>query len=105
MILYSFRRCPYCMRAHMALKYAGLNVELREVQLDDMPQEALGVSSNATVPLLVLDDGSYMDESWDIVKWALDQNDPDNWLGEDDEHLIDAEMLIEIGRASCRERV
>ena len=103
MILYSFRRCPYCMRAHMALKYAGLNVELREVQLDDMPQEALGVSSNATVPLLVLDDGSYMDESWDIVKWALEHSDPDHWLGKDKEHLLDAEILIETNDFSFKE--
>jgi len=103
MILYSFRRCPYCMRSHMALKYAGLNVELREVDLSDMPEQALSVSSNATVPLLVLDDGSYMDESWDIVKWALEQSDPDHWLGQDKEHLLDAEILIETNDFSFKE--
>ena len=103
MILYSFRRCPYCMRAHMALKYAGIDVELREVDLNDMPEEALRVSSNATVPLLVLDDGSFMDESWDIVKWALEQNDPDHWLGKDKEHLLDAEILIETNDFSFKE--
>ena len=103
MILYSFRRCPYCMRAHMALKYAGLNVELREVKLSDMPEEALRLSSNATVPLLVLDDGSFMDESWDIVKWALEQSDPDHWLGKDKEHLLDAEILIETNDYSFKE--
>ena len=103
MILYSFRRCPYCMRAHMALKYAGIDVELREVDLNDMPEEALRVSSNATVPLLVLDDGSFIDESWDIVKWALEQNDPDHWLGKDKEHLLDAEILIETNDFSFKE--
>ena len=87
----------------MALKYAGLNVELREVDLSDMPEEALRVSSNATVPLLVLDDGSYMDESWDIVKWALEQSDPDFWLGREKEHLIDAEILIETNDLSFKE--
>ena len=87
----------------MALKYAGLDIELREVNPDDMPEEALRISSNATVPLLVLDDGSYLDESWDIVKWALAQNDPDHWLGKDKEHLLDAEILIETNDFSFKE--
>ena len=94
-ILYSFRRCPYCMRAHLALKKAGLKIELREVMLSDMPEEALNISPKATVPILILRDGTVLDESWDIVKWALQQNDPDNWLGENDSFLPDAEMLIE----------
>ncbi len=94
-VLYSFRRCPYCMRAHLALKKAGLKVELREVKLSDMPEEALNISPKATVPILILPDGTVLDESWDIVKWALQQNDPDNWLGENDSFLPDAEMLIE----------
>ena len=87
----------------MALKYTGLKVELREVDLSDMPEEALRISSNATVPLLVLDDGSYIDESWDIVKWALEQSDPDLWLGREKEHLIDAEILIETNDFSFKE--
>jgi len=103
MILYSYRQCPYCIRAHMALKYAGLCAELREVEPDDMPEEALRISSNATVPLLVLDDGNYLDESWDIVKWALEQNDPDHWLGKEKEHLLDAEILIETNDFSFKE--
>ena len=94
-ILYSFRRCPYCMRAHMALKNAGIKVELREVKLSAMPEQALALSEHATVPVLALTDGSAMDESWDIVKWALTQNDPDHWLGENNEFLLDAEILIE----------
>ena len=94
-ILYSFRRCPYCMRAHMALKNAGVKVELREVKLSAMPEQALALSDHATVPVLALTDGSVIDESWDIVKWALAQNDPDNWLGDDNRHLLDAEILIE----------
>jgi len=94
-VLYSFRRCPYCMRAHMALKYAGIKTELREVELKSLPDELLSVSESATVPVLILDENTVMDESWDIVKWALSQNDPDNWLGEDDAYLLDAEILIE----------
>ena len=94
-VLYSFRRCPYCMRAHMALKYSGLKVELREVDLKNMPDEALLKSAKATVPILVLADGSIIDESWDIMKWALAQNDPDNWLDEANDNLLAAEILTE----------
>lgn len=94
-ILYSFRRCPYCMRAHMALKKTGIKIELREVKLSAMPEEALAISPHETVPVLSLTDGTVIDESWDIVKWALAQNDVDNWSGEDNEFLLDAEILIE----------
>jgi len=94
-ILYSFRRCPYCMRAHMALKYSGLKVELREVDLWNLPDEALAVSPEKTVPVLVTDNNHAMDESWDIVKWAVHKNDPDNWLGENNTFLNEAEMLVE----------
>ena len=94
-ILYSFRRCPYCMRAHMALKYAGLKVILRDVELSDLPAEALAVSAHATVPSLVISENYFMDESWDIVKWATQKNDPENWLGAGNEYLHDAEMLVE----------
>ena len=102
-VLYRFRRCPYCMRAHMALKYAGIKVELREVELNNMPPQALNVSPQGTVPVLVLADGSINDESWDIVKWALRQNDPDNWLGENESHLLDAEILVETNDFSFKE--
>ena len=94
-VLYSFRRCPYCMRAHMALKYSGLEIELREVELNNMPAEALAVSPQATVPLLILDAQHSLNESWDIVKWAIAQNDPQNWAGENGRYLAEAEMLIE----------
>ncbi len=94
-ILYSFRRCPYCMRAHMALKYAGLKTELREVDLKALPPPLLTLSAHNTVPLLQLSDGTVIDESWDILKWALAHNDPDNWLGENKAHLLDAEILVE----------
>ena len=83
------------MRAHMALKIAGLKIELREVQLADMPEQLLVISPQKTVPVLTLSNGSSMDESWDIVKWALTQNDPDNYLGENNKYLLDAEILIE----------
>lgn len=102
-VLYSFRRCPYCMRAHMALKYARLKIILREVELNDLPSEALAVSPHATVPSLVISENEYMDESWDIVKWATQQNDPENWLGENSEYLKDAEMLVETNDYSFKD--
>ncbi len=94
-VLYSFRRCPYCMRAHMALKKSGLKIERREVDLKQMPDELLKASTKATVPVLVLPGEIVFDESWDILKWALDQKDPGNWLGEIKQFLLDAEMLVE----------
>ena len=94
-ILYSFRRCPYCMRAHIGLNYSSASIELREVFLKEMPEELLKVSPNKTVPVLILSDDIAMDESWDILKWALRKNDPDNWLGDGEQYLADAEMLVE----------
>jgi len=102
-IFYSYNGCPYCLRAHMALKYANLKIILREVDLDDLPAEALAVSSHATVPSLVITDDKYFDESWDIVKWAVQQDDPNNWLGSDNEYLSDAEMLVETNDYSFKE--
>lgn len=78
-ILYSFRRCPYAIRARMALKYAGVQVELREILLREKPPQILVVSSKGTVPVLVLPDGSVLDESYDVMRWALGINDPDYW--------------------------
>ncbi|WP_281346870.1 glutathione S-transferase [Sphingorhabdus profundilacus] len=89
-ILYSFRRCPYAMRARMAVAVSGMNVELREVVLRDKPPELLAISSKATVPVLVKNDGEIIDESLDIMRWALAQNDPEGWLSVIDEDLISA---------------
>ncbi|WP_296476904.1 glutathione S-transferase [Roseinatronobacter sp.] len=78
-ILWSFRRCPYAIRARLALAASGLRVELREIVLRDKPAEFLSVSPSATVPCLVTTDG-VIDESLDIMRWALGQQDPQNWL-------------------------
>jgi len=104
-ILYSFRRCPYCMRAHMALKQTGIKIELREVKLSDMPEEALSISPEATVPILALPDGTVFTESWDIVKWSLAQNDSEMWLGNNNEHSLDAEILIETNDFSFKKEL
>ncbi len=79
-ILYSFRRCPYAMRARMALIVSEVQVELREVVLRDKPQTMLDISPKATVPVLQLQDGQVIDESFDVMLWALNQNDPEDWL-------------------------
>lgn len=89
-ILYSFRRCPYAMRARMALWAAGIAVELREVKLAAKPPELLGASPKGTVPVLVLDGGAVIDESLAIMRWALAQHDSEGWLAGDDAALIAA---------------
>jgi len=78
-IFYSFRRCPYAMRARLAIAAAGITVELREVVLRDKPAAFLAASDSGTVPCLVTDQGN-IDESLDIMKWALARNDTDHWL-------------------------
>lgn len=79
-ILYSFRRCPYAMRGRMGLKASGLSYEHREIILRDKPKEMLEVSPKGTVPVFVKEDGSVIDESLDLLIWALGQNDPLGWL-------------------------
>lgn len=78
--LYSFRRCPYAMRARLGLLFAGVKVELREVVLKNKPPQMLAISPKGTVPVLQLTDGTVIDESRDIMLWALEQNDPENLL-------------------------
>lgn len=88
-ILYSFRRCPYAMRARLAIAKAGVDVELREVVLKDKPEEMLKCSDKGTVPVLHLQDSHVIDESIDIMRWALNQNDPDGWLVDGGEDLLE----------------
>ncbi len=88
-ILYSFRRCPYAMRARLAIAYSGIEVELREVDLKHKPLELLNISPKATVPVLQCPDGHIIDESRDIMHWALQQHDPDGWLESIEHPLID----------------
>ena len=89
-IIYSFCRCPYAMRARMAIFYARQPCLLREVILRDKPSQMRQASPKATVPVLVLDNGSVIDESLEIMRWALAKNDPDGWLTSDNitEQLI-----------------
>lgn len=89
-ICYSFRRCPYAMRARMALLVSGQAVELREVALRDKPAQMLAISPKGTVPVLLLPDGQILDESLDIMRWALGRDDPEQWLAGEDRGLIAA---------------
>ncbi|WP_330206134.1 glutathione S-transferase [Pseudomonas sp. AM14(2022)] len=77
--LYSFRRCPYAMRARMALRYSGVPVEIVEVSLKAKPAAMLAISPKGTVPVLDAN-GQVIDESLEIMRWALAQHDPDDWL-------------------------
>ncbi|MHC8306016.1 glutathione S-transferase [Pseudomonas sp. PB3P13] len=81
--LYSFRRCPYAMRARMALRYCGVAVDIVEVSLKAKPAEMLALSSKGTVPVLSVD-GEVIDESLAIMRWALAQNDPQDWSLKED---------------------
>lgn len=76
-ILYSFRRCPYAIRARLALAARGQQVELREILLRDKAPEFLTASPTATVPCMVLPDGTVIDESLDIMIWATARHDPE----------------------------
>lgn len=92
-ILYSFRRCPYAIRTRMTLAYTQISCELREVKLQAKPQALIDASSKATVPVLVLDD-RVIDESLDIMHWALARHDPDHWLPAQPKALTSQQALI-----------
>ena len=82
--LYSFRRCPYAIRARLALSVTDRVLELVEVDLKNKPERMLELSPKGTVPVLELDDGTVIDESLDIMLWTLTANDPEGWLGASD---------------------
>ena len=94
MILYSFRRCPWAMRARLALRYAGCEVQVCEVAMKHKPAELLALSPKGTVPVLDTGNG-VLEESLDIMRWALTRNDPQDWrLQADPAAAQQAEQLI-----------
>ena len=93
-ILYSFRRCPYAIRSRLALAYSAQCIELREVTLKNKPIELIQASAKGTVPVLVLEGHTVLDESLDIIHWALSINDPDGWLISSPEDEIKSQQLI-----------
>ncbi len=100
--LYSFRRCPYAMRARLALAASGVRYEHREVVLRNKPPEMLAASPKGTVPVLVLPDGDIIDESLDIMLWALRQNDPAHWLSPENTMLDDMLALIRVNDSAFK---
>lgn len=93
-ILYSFRRCPYAMRARMALYLAGITYEVREIDLKNKPAAMCALSPKGTVPVLQCLTGDVIDESLDIMHWALCQHDPQNILGCFTTNPVSAKALI-----------
>ena len=87
-ILFSFRRCPYAMRARIAIYYSKINYEHREILLKDRPELLYKLSAKGTVPVLYLPNGNVIDESLDIMKWAISTSDPGSWFA----HHQDAQL-------------
>lgn len=95
-ILYSFRRCPYAMRARLAISAANVNVELREITLRNKPKQMLIASPKGTVPVAVIDETTIIDESLDIAVWALKRHDPEQLLAPQKGDLAEMLALIEL---------
>ena len=93
-VLYSFRRCPYAMRARLAIAASGQTCALREVVLRNKPPEMIAVSPKGTVPVIVLPDTEVIEESLEIMRWALDRHDPEGWLVPSDLDRDDIDALI-----------
>lgn len=87
-VLYSYRRCPYAMRARMALAYANISIEIREISLKDKPSSLLSISPKGTVP--VLHSGNLViEQSIEIMKWALQRHDPNGWYEDAVQETVD----------------
>jgi glutathione S-transferase len=101
-ILYTFRRCPYAMRARLAIAVSGVPVEYREVALRNKPQAMLAISPKGTVPVLQLVDGRVLEQSLDIMVWALALNDPQQWLQGEKSLPAAAQALIDANDGSFK---
>jgi len=104
-VLYAFRRCPYAMRARLAIAASGLRCELREVVLRNKPAELLTASPKATVPVLVLPGGQVIEQSLEIMYWALAQNDPHGWLKPERETLPAMQALIAVNDSTFKQHL
>ncbi|OUS25370.1 glutathione S-transferase [Thalassotalea sp. 42_200_T64] len=92
-VLYSLRNCPFAMRARLAIYKSKLSIELRDVVLNNKPKEMLAASQKGTVPTLVLPSAQVIDESLEVMLWALNESDPDDLL-----HSGSAETLTLIAQ-------
>ena len=104
-VLYSFRRCPYAIRARLAIKISGIQVELREVKLSDKPESLLAYSAKGTVPVLILPDGSVIDESREIMNWALLQHDPEHWQPNNQKQMTQINSLVDMNDAEFKQHL
>ena len=93
-LLYTFRRCPYAIRARLAISVSGVEVKKCEVDLRNKPEALLSCSPKGTVPVLQFSDGSVIEESLDIMQWALAIHDPEKWLGDGDGPSAETLALI-----------
>ncbi|MEP3113513.1 glutathione S-transferase [Nisaea sp.] len=93
-VLYSFRRCPYAMRARLALTISRQDCVLHEVVLRDKPPKMLELSPKGTVPVLHLPDGQVLEQSLDIMRWTLARHDPESWLAPETGSVAEMEALI-----------
>jgi len=93
-LLFSFRRCPFAIRARLAIKVSGVEVDTHEVSLRAKPKEMLECSPKGTVPVLKFADGRVLEQSLDIMQWALSLNDPEHWLDHDQAILAEVMSLI-----------
>lgn len=89
-VFYSFRRCPYAIRARLAVRASGVSVALREVVLRHKPEALLAASPKATVPVLQLPDGRVLEQSMEIMRWALGMHDPHDWLRDPEQGEVQA---------------
>lgn len=93
-ILYSFRRCPYAIRARWALLNTNEEVILREIDLKNKPSSLINISQKATVPVLKTSTGEVIDESLDIMNWAIKKSNRLELLGNNNTHLGEILSLI-----------
>ncbi|WP_394809043.1 glutathione S-transferase [Nitrosomonas sp.] len=101
-LLYTFRRCPFAIRARLAIKVSGVEVDTHEVSLRAKPKEMLECSPKGTVPVLKFSDGSVLEQSLDIMQWALSLNDPEHWLDSDPGASAEIMSLIKKNDASFK---
>ncbi|MEC8877265.1 MAG: glutathione S-transferase [Pseudomonadota bacterium] len=101
-ILYSFRRCPYAMRARMVLLHSKIQCEIREITLSSKPKEMLTISPKGTVPVLILENGDILDESLDVMLWAIEQGNLRNLFNSGKKEILD---LIKINDGEFKDAI
>lgn len=93
-ILYSLRNCPFAMRARLAIYQSQLPVLLRDIVLRDKPVEMLTASPKGTVPVLVTSNGTVIEESLEVMLWALSESDPDDLLLSAHPEMLDNMLIL-----------